>query len=66
MKWLSLNYVLHDYCILKTLIDKTGRKLSQWIYLGGVKDFSDGSLGSSSALFYKVSHQCLGLKNVYI
>ncbi|KAL1815657.1 hypothetical protein ACET3Z_018231 [Daucus carota] len=38
---------------LVDLIGQTGRKLSQWIYLGGVKDFSDGSLGSSSALFYK-------------
>lgn len=28
--------------------------LSEWIYLGGVKAFADGSLGSNSALFYEV------------
>ncbi|CAK7336519.1 unnamed protein product [Dovyalis caffra] len=33
------------------LIKKTGRALSNWIYLGGVKAFADGSLGSNSALF---------------
>ncbi|URD79796.1 CW-type Zinc Finger [Musa troglodytarum] len=33
--------------------DFSGRALSQWIHLGGVKAFADGSLGSSSALFYK-------------
>jgi hypothetical protein len=31
--------------------------LSQWIHLGGVKAFLDGSLGSSSALFYEVSSE---------
>lgn len=35
------------------LIHEKGRLLSQWIYLGGVKAFLDGSLGSSSALFYE-------------
>lgn len=28
--------------------------MSQWIHLGGVKAFADGSLGSKSALFYEV------------
>ncbi|KAK3163027.1 hypothetical protein QOZ80_1BG0096700 [Eleusine coracana subsp. coracana] len=35
------------------LITENGRSLSQWIHLGGVKAFLDGSLGSSSALFYE-------------
>ncbi|XP_062231383.1 protein LONG AFTER FAR-RED 3-like isoform X2 [Phragmites australis] len=35
------------------LIDENGRSLSQWIHLGGVKAFLDGSLGSSSALFHE-------------
>ncbi|CAH1427724.1 unnamed protein product [Lactuca virosa] len=38
---------------LLDIIQKTGRRLSQWIFLGGVKAFSDGSLGSNSALFHK-------------
>ncbi|XP_065637666.1 protein LONG AFTER FAR-RED 3 isoform X3 [Quercus suber] len=38
---------LHD------LIEEKGRAISQWIYLGGVKAFADGSLGSNSALFYE-------------
>ncbi|KAI9075512.1 hypothetical protein K1719_042523 [Acacia pycnantha] len=32
---------------------KTGFALSQWLYLGGVKAFADGSLGSNSALLYE-------------
>ncbi|RCV29090.1 hypothetical protein SETIT_5G455500v2 [Setaria italica] len=35
------------------LIGENGRSLSQWIHLGGVKAFLDGSLGSSSALFHE-------------
>lgn len=35
------------------LIHESGRSLSQWIHLGGVKAFLDGSLGSSSALFHE-------------
>ena len=31
-----------------------GHALSEWIYIGGVKAFADGSLGSNSALFYEV------------
>ncbi|CAH8337914.1 unnamed protein product [Eruca vesicaria subsp. sativa] len=30
-----------------------GHVLSDWLYLGGVKAFIDGSLGSNSALFYE-------------
>ncbi|ESQ44865.1 hypothetical protein EUTSA_v10010237mg [Eutrema salsugineum] len=32
---------------------KNGPVLSEWLYLGGVKAFIDGSLGSNSALFYE-------------
>ncbi|XP_042000285.1 protein LONG AFTER FAR-RED 3-like [Salvia splendens] len=38
---------------LHELINRVGRKLSEWLYLGGVKSFADGSLGSSSALLYE-------------
>ncbi|KAK6933978.1 Amidohydrolase 3 [Dillenia turbinata] len=38
---------------IRDLIRKTGRVISQWIYLGGVKAFADGSLGSNSALMYE-------------
>ncbi|XP_077249939.1 protein LONG AFTER FAR-RED 3-like isoform X2 [Tasmannia lanceolata] len=38
---------------LVDLFQATGRAFSQWIYLGGVKAFADGSLGSNSALFYE-------------
>lgn len=31
----------------------SGRSLSQWLHIGGVKAFLDGSLGSNSALFYE-------------
>ncbi|KAL6853444.1 hypothetical protein ACP4OV_019473 [Aristida adscensionis] len=34
-------------------IAENGRSLSQWIHLGGVKAFLDGSLGSASALFHE-------------
>ncbi|KAF8398253.1 hypothetical protein HHK36_017180 [Tetracentron sinense] len=39
--------------LIRDLFRKTGRVLSQWIYLGGVKAFADGSLGSNSALFHE-------------
>ncbi|XP_062208107.1 protein LONG AFTER FAR-RED 3-like [Phragmites australis] len=42
------------------LIDEHGRSLSQWIHLGGVKAFLDGSLGSSSALFHEPYEGDLG------
>ncbi|KAL4563562.1 hypothetical protein LXL04_027605 [Taraxacum kok-saghyz] len=35
------------------IVQKTGNKLSQWIFIGGVKAFADGSLGSNSALFHE-------------
>ena len=38
-------------------MQKIGHMVSQRIYLGGVKAFFDGSLGSNSALFYEVSMQ---------
>lgn len=36
------------------MINRVGHALSEWIYIGGVKAFSDGSLGSNSALLYEV------------
>lgn len=38
---------------LLDIVQTTGRRLSQWIFLGGVKAFADGSLGSNSALFHE-------------
>ncbi|KAL8192271.1 hypothetical protein R6Q57_027938 [Mikania cordata] len=35
------------------IVQTTGRRLSQWISIGGVKAFVDGSLGSNSALFHE-------------
>ena len=32
-----------------------GQVVSPWVYLGGVKGFADGSLGSHTALFHEVS-----------
>ncbi|KAK9128955.1 hypothetical protein Syun_017752 [Stephania yunnanensis] len=48
-----LFFPMETWSRLSDLIHKTGRVISQWIYLGGVKAFADGSLGSSSALFYE-------------
>ncbi|KAL5570594.1 hypothetical protein UlMin_027169 [Ulmus minor] len=38
---------------LLDVVEKVGHSMSQWLYLGGVKAFADGSLGSSSALFHE-------------
>ncbi|WCJ39106.1 Protein LONG AFTER FAR-RED 3 [Euphorbia peplus] len=48
-----LFFPMETWSRLHDLITKTGRSLSDWIYLGGVKAFADGSLGSNSALFYE-------------
>ncbi|KAL7083747.1 hypothetical protein ACP275_14G181500 [Erythranthe tilingii] len=46
-----LYFPIETWTRLQELIKQSGRKLSQWIYLGGMKSFADGSLGSNSALF---------------
>ncbi|XP_076939973.1 protein LONG AFTER FAR-RED 3-like isoform X1 [Bidens hawaiensis] len=38
---------------LADMVQTTGRRVSQWISIGGVKAFADGSLGSNSALFHE-------------
>ncbi|XP_058079669.1 protein LONG AFTER FAR-RED 3 [Magnolia sinica] len=48
-----LFFPMETWSRLIDLFKETGRALSQWIYLGGVKAFADGSLGSNSALFYE-------------
>ncbi|ONI20834.1 hypothetical protein PRUPE_2G036100 [Prunus persica] len=48
-----LFFPLETWLQLHNLITKVGHTMSQWIYLGGVKAFADGSLGSNSALFYE-------------
>lgn len=53
------------YCYLyinlpcQDLINRTGHVLSDWVYLGGVKAFADGSLGANSALFHEVRFKSL-------
>eukprot|EP00257_Ricinus_communis_P013515 XP_015570961.1 uncharacterized protein LOC8270879 isoform X2 [Ricinus communis] len=51
-----LFFPMETWSRLSDLITKVGRALSDWIYLGGVKAFADGSLGSNSALFYEPDH----------
>ncbi|KAH0454427.1 hypothetical protein IEQ34_016351 [Dendrobium chrysotoxum] len=48
-----LFFPLQTWSRLRDLFEDKGRSLSQWIYLGGVKAFADGSLGSNSALFHE-------------
>ncbi|XP_062175341.1 protein LONG AFTER FAR-RED 3 isoform X1 [Alnus glutinosa] len=48
-----LFFPMETWSRLLDLIEKMGHAMSQWIYLGGVKAFADGSLGSNSALFYE-------------
>ncbi|KAM0954159.1 putative acyl-lysine deacylase [Dioscorea sansibarensis] len=48
-----LFFPLQTWSSLAVLIQESGRALSEWLYLGGVKGFFDGSLGSKSALFYE-------------
>ncbi|XP_050381624.1 protein LONG AFTER FAR-RED 3 isoform X2 [Argentina anserina] len=48
-----LFFPLETWSRLRDLINKVGQAMSQWIYLGGLKAFADGSLGSRSALFYE-------------
>ncbi|XP_073139159.1 protein LONG AFTER FAR-RED 3 isoform X2 [Henckelia pumila] len=48
-----LYFPMETWKRLQELVKQAGHKLSQWIYLGGVKSFADGSLGSNSALFYE-------------
>ncbi|KNA12300.1 hypothetical protein SOVF_127140 isoform B [Spinacia oleracea] len=48
-----LFFPLETWSRLYDLVQKTGHVVSQWLYLGGVKAFLDGSLGSNSALFYE-------------
>ncbi|XP_004307112.1 PREDICTED: uncharacterized protein LOC101307247 [Fragaria vesca subsp. vesca] len=48
-----LFFPLETWSRLRDLINNVGQSLSQWIYLGGVKAFADGSVGSRSALFHE-------------
>ncbi|KAK6781863.1 hypothetical protein RDI58_019659 [Solanum bulbocastanum] len=48
-----LFFPMETWSRLVDLMSKSGHVLSQWIYLGGVKAFADGSLGSNSALFHE-------------
>lgn len=39
-----------------------GHDVSQWLRVGGVKAFADGSLGSQTALFHQVLNMSLTCK----
>ncbi|TKY68292.1 putative amidohydrolase YtcJ [Spatholobus suberectus] len=48
-----LYFSMETWSRLVDVINKVGHALSEWIYIGGVKAFADGSLGSNSALLYE-------------
>ncbi|XP_020242130.1 uncharacterized protein LOC109820407 [Asparagus officinalis] len=48
-----LFFPIQSWSCLAEFREKKGSSLSQWIYLGGVKAFADGSLGSNNALFHE-------------
>lgn len=48
-----LFFPMETWSRLFDLVQTAGRVISQWIYLGGVKAFLDGALGSNSALFHE-------------
>lgn len=48
-----LFFPIQTWSQVVNLFQEKGKALSQWLYLGGVKAFADGSLGSNSALFYE-------------
>ncbi|XP_057729263.1 protein LONG AFTER FAR-RED 3 isoform X2 [Arachis stenosperma] len=48
-----LFFPMETWSRLVHVINKMGYALSEWMYIGGVKAFADGSLGSNSALFYE-------------
>ncbi|XP_020233457.1 protein LONG AFTER FAR-RED 3 isoform X1 [Cajanus cajan] len=48
-----LFFPMETWARLVDVINKVGHALSEKIYIGGVKAFADGSLGSNSALLYE-------------
>lgn len=48
-----LFFPLETWPLVADTLETSGRTLSQWLHIGGVKGFFDGSLGSNSALFYE-------------
>ncbi|KAL2971863.1 hypothetical protein AAZX31_15G221300, partial [Glycine max] len=48
-----LFFSVETYMVTLGCDNKVSHALSEWIYIGGVKAFSDGSLGSNSALLYE-------------
>ncbi|XP_022967005.1 uncharacterized protein LOC111466536 [Cucurbita maxima] len=48
-----LFFPMETWSYLHDLIHKMGQVVSPWVYLGGVKGFADGSLGSHTALFHE-------------
>ncbi|KAF4361880.1 hypothetical protein F8388_023378 [Cannabis sativa] len=57
-----LFFPLETWSRLRDVVNKVGHSISKWIYLGGVKAFADGSLGSNSAMFYEVAIHAIGDK----
>ena len=50
---------------MQAFVKQRGHDVSQWLRVGGVKAFADGSLGSGSALFHQVHKQTAHLKIGY-
>ncbi|XP_020592911.1 uncharacterized protein LOC110033320 isoform X2 [Phalaenopsis equestris] len=48
-----LFFPIQTWSFVRDLFKDKGRSISQWLYIGGVKAFADGSLGSNSALFHE-------------
>ncbi|KAH9618689.1 hypothetical protein KSS87_020698 [Heliosperma pusillum] len=55
-----LFFPIETWSRLAELKRRTGDVVDHWLYLGGVKAYIDGSLGSNSALFYEVAIHAIG------
>lgn len=42
---------------MQAFVKQRGHDVSQWLRVGGVKAYADGSLGSGTALFHQVHEQ---------
>ncbi|XP_024520590.1 uncharacterized protein LOC9656200 isoform X2 [Selaginella moellendorffii] len=49
----ALFFPLETWPRVAALIKERGRHISDWVHIGGVKAFADGSLGSGTALFHQ-------------
>ena len=45
---------------------KSGLRSDEWMRVGGLKGYVDGSLGSSTALFYEPYHDEPGTRGIFV